>query len=424
MNHFSFLLIPVKNLNKKVCLFILVLCTGFSVQTFSQTQEELQNKKSELQNQINSLQQELDQTKKNKKVNLAELTTLQQKINSRQKLISNYNNELNLINADIIQTVSSIKQLDNDLTKLKNNYAEMVYYAYKHRSSYDKLVFLFSSKDFNDALTRMHYIKRYSGYRKSQAALIKQSQIELKEKLATLAQQRSSKKEVLSSQQDEKEKLDKEKLDKSKMVKELGKQEKTLKANLDKKKKESDKLNKQISDLIKKEIESQNKKTTKPGVNNNNANNTSVPSNTPEVNELSAGFANNMGKLPWPVEKGDVIEQFGVHPHPFLKNVTTKNNGVDIKTTIGASVRTIYKGTVVSVFSNPAYHKAVLVKHGEYFTVYANLVDVNVKAGQELDTKTKVGTAYSDAETGITMVHLEIWKGTTLLNPESWLATH
>ena len=417
-------------MNSKSITFLLLLFCFNVIPSFhlsAQTQAELESKKTELQNQINDLQKELDATKKNKKVSMDQLTTIQQKINSRQKLIDNYNGELSLINADIIETMSEIKSLNNDLVKLKQSYAAMVLYAYKHRSSYDKLLFLFSSKDFNDALTRMKYIKRYSGYRKSQADLIKTSQVQLNEKLHSLAIQRSDKKDVLTEQQQEKNKLDKEKAEKNKVVKDLGKQEKSIKTNLDKKKKEQDKLNKQISDLIKKEIENQ-KKNKPSGVNNNNSNTNKTSNNnistTPEVSELSAGFANNMGKLPWPVEKGDIIEQFGVHPHPVLKNVTTKNNGVDIKTTSAAAVRCIYKGTVVSVFSNPAYHKAVLVKHGDYFTVYANLGDVDVKPGQELETKTKIGTAFTDTETGTTMVHLEVWKGTTLLNPESWIAQH
>jgi murein DD-endopeptidase MepM/ murein hydrolase activator NlpD len=128
-----------------------------------------------------------------------------------------------------------------------------------------------------------------------------------------------------------------------------------------------------------------------------------------------------MGKLPWPVEKGSIWETFGTHDHPVLKNVTTKNNGIDIKTSPGANVRALFKGTVVSVLTNPVYHRAVLIRHGEYFTVYSNLESVSVKAGDEILTKEIIGKAYTDKENDITTVHIEIWKGTVFQNPELWL---
>jgi murein DD-endopeptidase MepM/ murein hydrolase activator NlpD len=137
---------------------------------------------------------------------------------------------------------------------------------------------------------------------------------------------------------------------------------------------------------------------------------------------MSNSFSANQRRFPWPVEHGVIIESFGTHPHPLLKNVTTKNNGVDIKTTAGSNVRTIFEGTVVNVLVNPGYHKAIIIRHGDYFTVYSNLESVDVKAGDKVSTKETIGKAFTDTDENITMVHLEIWKGTTLLDPESWLA--
>jgi septal ring factor EnvC (AmiA/AmiB activator) len=245
-----------------------------------------------------------------------------------------------------------------------------------------------------------------------QAGLIESTRIELDEQIASLKEKREGRRNLLKEQETEKKKLNTEKTEKDKLVKSLSKQEKTIKGNIDKKKKEQEQLKKQISDLIKKAIDAEKKSGGTGG---------SSPGLTPESKALSASFAANMGKLPWPVEKGEVYESFGEHPHPILENVKTKNNGMDIRTTANATVRSAFKGTVVSVLSNPGYHKAVLIKHGEYFTVYSNLSLVKVKANQEVDTKQSIGSAFTDSQTGLTTVHFEVWKGTQLLNPASWL---
>jgi len=400
-------------------LFLLFLSQAGNL-LFAQSKEELEKKKEQLVKEIDDLQSELDKTKKNKTANLNQLTSLSQKIGTRQKLINNYNGEIVQINTQITRKSSEVKSLDHDLGDLKRHYADMVVYAYKHRGAYDRLLFLFSANSFNDAILRMKYMKRYNAYRHMQAGLIQTTRTDLQQKLDELKSQRAGKKNLLAEQLDQKKKLSAEKSEKDKVVKSLTKQEKTIKANMDKKKKEQEKLKNQIADLIKKEIEAEKKKTA--GTASSGTTAAGGLSLTPESKALSESFAVNMGKLPWPVEKGYIIETFGTHPHPDLKNVTTKNNGVDIKTSQGASVRAVFKGTVVNILSNPGYHKAVLVKHGEYYTVYSNLASVNVKAGQQLETKQVIGTAFTDNTSGITSVHLEFWKGTVLMDPENWIA--
>jgi len=276
---------------------------------------------------------------------------------------------------------------------------------------------LFSAESFNDAWVRLSYMKRYNAYRHMQAAQIKTKRTVLQTIMDDLKVQRAGKKTLMAEQEEQKKKLTAEKVEKDKIVKGLSKQEKSIKTSIDKKKKEQDELKKKIADLIKKEIEAEKKKNT-----TTTGGTTTTLENTPEFKALSASFVANMGKLPWPVEKGYIIETFGTHKHPDLKNVTTKNNGVDIKTQEGAAVRAVFKGTVVSILSNPGYHKAVLVKHGEYYTVYSNLASVSVKQNQQIDTKQTIGTAYTDPAFGGAIVHLEVWKGTALLNPESWIS--
>ena len=145
---------------------------------------------------------------------------------------------------------------------------------------------------------------------------------------------------------------------------------------------------------------------------------------TPADQALSKDFAGNMGKLPWPVERGNIIGQFGKHEHPVLKGVMIENNGVDIKATAGADARAVFGGTVVSVFFLPTTQNCIIVKHGEYFTVYSNIETVSVKPGDVLVTKQSLGKLHTDKTEGLTKVHLEIWKGKDKTDPEQWLASN
>ena len=400
-------------------LLLFFFMVGYSVSYAQSSKDDLEKKRGELVKEIESLQKDLDATKKSKKSNLDQAKALQKKITTREKLILAYNDEIYHINKQIKTRTATVKALNRDLDTLKSNYAKMVIYAYKHRSSYDKLLFLFSARDFNDGFRRLKYIRRYNSFRKQQADLIVLTQDDLNKQVHDLRNRKKERTELMNEEQVQKKKLTTEKNEKDKIVKTLSTQEKTLKANIEKKKKEQEVMKKQIADLIKKEIEEAKKKAgTSTSTEKKSGSSLAM---TPEAAALSSGFANNQGKLPWPVEKGEIAEQFGTHAHDVFENLTVKNNGVDIKTVKGANVRAIYKGTVVGILTNPGYHKAVLVRHGEYFTVYSNLNTVKVKANDEIDTKQSLGTAYTDPATGETFVHLEVWKGTSLLNPESWI---
>lgn len=410
----------VKSLSKR---FSLLICC-FLISAFSflqaQTKQDLEKKKKQLLTEINEMQKELNTASKSKKTSLTQVKIIQSKISLQQKLIDNYSNQIGQLNNEITKTNTSIQSLDNDLDELKTNYAKMVVYAYKHRSASDQLLFIFSAESFNDAFRRFLYLRRYSAYRKSQANVIKQTKITLNGKVETLNTQKNTKANLLTEQQQQKNDLLKEKVKKDNAVKKFTGQEKKIKANILAKKKEQEKLNKQIQDIIKKEIAaSKVKNTTTKG---STIKSSTEIARTPEVIALSNSFIANRGKFPWPVVNGVIIESFGTHPHPVLKNVTTKNNGVDIKTNTNAAVRSIFEGTVVNVLVNPGYHKAVLIRHGDYFTVYSNLETVTVKANDKVSVKQTIGTAYTDPDENATMVHLEIWKGTTLLDPEDWLA--
>ena len=409
-----------------LCGKIIFLLTLISFSSSAQTRDELEKKKDNLLKEINDIQNQLDKTKKNKTANMNDLYTLQQKITARQNLIFNYNKQLSGIDSSIGETQTKVNTLDAQVKKLKDDYARMVVYSYKHRGSYSKLLFIFSAKNFNDAIRRLQYVKKLNAYRRSKVTMIKLAQKDLTANIELLKVSRGEKTIAINEETQHATQLSLEKKQKDKLVKDLSKQEKKLLADINNKKKEQKKLNAQIADAIKKEILASTPKPvvtkTTGGTTPKKTNVTTTPSVTPEVKAMSASFVANQGKFPWPVEHGDIIETFGTHPHPVLKNVTTKNNGVDIKTTQAANVRTVFKGKVVNVITNATYHKAVIIKHGEYFTVYSNLLSVNVKAGDEVDTKQNIGVAYTD-DGGLSMVHFELWLNTVLQNPENWLAT-
>lgn len=379
--------------------------------------DELQAKREELLQEINRLQKDLEQTRTSKQAGVEQVRRLQQSIQVRERLIQNLSAELQHISVVIAQKRKSVQALQQELDALRQSYARMVVYAYKNHNSNSWIAFMLDAENFNDALRRLRYIRRYNDYRRQQAALISTARAELQRQIEQLNIKQQEQQRLLDQEEQQRGLLLREKRSKDELVRKLSRQEKELRKRLEQKQKEQEKLRRQIADAIRKEMTSA--KST--GKSAKSAGERSAPL-TPEAAALSKSFSANQGKLPWPVERGTIVERFGTHAHEVFGNLKIKNNGIDIQTTKGAPVRAIFKGIVVAILSNPAYQKAVLIKHGEYFTVYSNLAAVAVKVNDEVDTREKIGQAYTDPATGITSVHLEIWKGAAMLNPEQWLS--
>jgi septal ring factor EnvC (AmiA/AmiB activator) len=391
-------------------MMIVVLSSQFSYAQNS-SRDELEKKKRKILEEIDEAESQLNKTRAHKNASLNQVYALKSKIASRQKLIANYNAQLHQIDNSIGTTQKQIKNLDTKLDSLKAEYARLLVKAYKTNGELDKVLFVFSSKDFNDAYRRLLYLNQYSNYRQQQGRLIKETKLVRLGKLSELKEQKDEKKVLLTSEQIQKQTLEKEKKDKDKVVSQLKGQEAQLLAEVKEKKKAASKLKKLIEDLIKKEIESARKKS-EPGT-------THLLALTPEAKALSENFAANQGKLPWPVERGLITGHFGVSEHEVLSNVKVNNNGIDIKTQHGATARALFEGTVRAIMPNPSFHTAILVQHGEYFTVYSNIDEVYVKPGDKVKTKQVIGKVFADDDK--TEIHLEIWKNTSPMNPESWL---
>lgn len=464
-------------------IFILIL---FSLQVFAQspTKEDLEKRRQSIMEAIRQTEQQLEATKKDKNASMSQLRALQSKLRERQKLIGNINEEIGQINNTITLSSQEVAQLRANLEILKLRYAQSVRYAYRSRSSYDMLAFIFSSKDYNEALRRLKYLKKYRDYRKEQADKIRVTQGVIINKINVLNTEKAQKDQLLSAEQEQKQLIQKETFETDRVVKDLKGREKELMADIDKNKRAARQLDKTISDLIRREIELVKKKAeeearkkaeeearrkaeearrtaysstgeayskpgvvvpkpgtvVKPGATKPGAVVTTpepppsrpvvreTPSYalslTPEVAALSNSFEANRGKLPWPVETGSVIEAFGRHQHAVAEKVTMDNKGVEIQTRTNAPVRAVFDGEVTGIVYIPGMGQSVLVSHGQYFTVYTRLGGVSVKKGDKVRTKQQIGSVILNDD-GLPVVHFELWrvaKDFYAVDPAGWLA--
>lgn len=401
--------------------------------------KELEARKNQLQREIDQANKLLSQTKKNKRLSLSQLVALNNKIAKREEMIATINSELRELSNQIEGNEREINKLEGELNQLKKEYAQMVYIAWKNRNAYDKIMFLFSSKDFNQAYKRLRYFQQYSDYRKMQAAMIDSTKSRIQGHNKELGQRKMAQSNLLDSKENEKQKLTKEKSQKEEALVGLQKREKELKADLKKKQSDANKLNAAIKRIIEEEVRrareeaakaaaAKPKPKPKPGETKPKAGKEPEKADkepmklmlTPEAEKLSNSFEANKNKLPWPVAEGVISGWFGEHDHPVLKGIKVKNNGIDITTRTGSSSRAVFDGEVSGVVSIPGAGKAVIIRHGEYLTVYSNLSDTNVKRGDKVKTKQIIGSVMA-GDDGKGEIHFEIWKGSVLLNPTAWI---
>tara|TARA_B100000809_G_scaffold266826_1_gene331957 strand:- start:1796 stop:3025 length:1230 start_codon:yes stop_codon:yes gene_type:complete len=395
-----------------LCVMMLIL---LALPAAAQNKNDLVNRKKKLQREIRLTNKLLKETRKNKDLSVDELLKLKSKINSRSNLIAAMNSEMKLVNKEIADNKQEIVELEDGLVALKAEYSKIIYYAFKHRSSYDKMMFVFASEDVNQAYKRLKYIQQYSEYRKGQAIEIVKTQENITLKIAALNQTNEDKSILVSLEKQEQQNLAVEKAEQENIVQKLQGKEQELKSKLKKKEQAKRKLQKAIQRIIEAEIRKAREAAKKAG------NKTKGFPMTPEALKLSNSFASNKGKLPWPVKQGVITAQFGKHPHPVLDGIIINNNGIDISTTKGATARAVFNGVVSSVAIIPGEGKVVMVRHGEYLTVYSYMSEVFVSKGDKIDLKQDLGVLVNEAGKSKTEVHIEIWKGMTKLNPKYWI---
>ncbi len=406
----------------------LVLVFFLAIAAYGQVdKEKLQKTKKQLEDEIRYTTELLEKTKASKQVSMEKLKILNQRIRSREALIATINKELGQIDMNIQVENVELDRMSKQLKALKTDYARLIYQAYRTMNGRNKLMFIFSAKDFNQAWQRIRYYQQYSEYRRRQAERIESTTHVINDQRKDLESKKQEKLTLFETQQKEKVKLDLEKQDKAKTVKELSSKEKQLYSTLKTKQQAAARLQYEIEKLIATEIrasEERMQKTTgtekKPS--GHIVSGPATYEMTPREKELSSSFASNRGRLPWPCEKGFISGTFGEHPHPVLERVKVKNNGVDITTEPNSQVKAVFNGRVSKVMSFPNLNNVVIVRHGEYLTVYSNLDVVNVKEGQEVTTRQAIGKVHYNTEEQKTELHFEIWKGKMIQNPENWLA--
>jgi len=408
-------------------LFIFLVPDGILAQRLSD-KEKLQKTKKQLEEEIRYTTDLLEQTQKSKQTSLNRLQILNKQIRSRESLIDAINRELNQVQTDIAVENFQIDQMSKDLSLLKSDYARMIYHAYRMMNGQNKLMFIFSARDFNQGYRRLKYYQQYASYRRRQAERIQSTQMAINSKRRELEIVKNQKLALVMSQEQEKQKLDREKLEKAKAVKELSSKEKKLLSSLRTKQQAAQKLENEIEKLISDEIRASEARMHKSNRKDDKLRTggkspiQGILELTPKEKELSNSFAANRGKLPWPCDRGFISSTFGEHKHPVLEYVKVKNNGIDIMTERGSLVKSVFSGKVSRVMSFPNLNKVVILRHGDYLTVYSNLSEVAVRDGQEVTTKQTIGRVYINPEDLKSELHFEIWRGKVIQNPEDWLS--
>ena len=424
-----------------IFLFYVALVHG---QSTAQSRSDLERDRAAIQKEIEDVKRSLDETKKNKKETLGQLALLQRKLRLRQAAIQNINEQINYIQGDMNQSWRDILKLRKELDTLRKQYEESVVYAYKNRSNYDFLNFIFSASSFNDALKRVEYLRSYRAYREERSENIRKTQILLQNKIDGLRVKRQEKDLVLQKQNREKEVLDDEKREKDQFISRLKSRERELQKDLANKKRQDSKLqaalqaaiNREIANARKKDLEDQKRKEAAGTEKTNPVNasktvnpvtrtpvkpvNESVFEKTPEGLVVSENFEKNRGRLPWPVEVGHVSIPFGVYNVEGMGTIVGNSPGITIETPQpGVSVKAIFDGEISSVF-NIEGTSVVLMKIGKYFISYSNLSGVSVTKGEKVKMGQLLGKA-GETSAGTGEIQLILMEEKRNLNPEQWL---
>lgn len=410
--------IPVRNTRITVLFVVWFLLVFPQVLPAQQSEKErLQQDKLRIEQEIQYTNKLLSETQRTRQVSLNQLTLLNKQVKQREALVGNINQTIGAIDRQIEQSSDSIQMLRREIQRYKDEYARLIVAAHRHQGAYKKLMFVFSSEDFNQAYKRIKYFQQYSTYRKSQAKQIKIRETILTEKISRLEVHRAEQLGLRGEYEREKQQLSQEQFRQSQSVQSLSKKEKELLATLRDNERALNRLQKAIEAIIAEEIRMAREAAKKSGT---------TPTGgfalTPEEILISNNLATNKGRLPWPTERGIITASFGEHPHPVLKGIKTRNNGVDILTHEGAEARAVFEGEVSNVLTIPSLNNVVIIKHGEFLTVYSNLDQVFVKKGDKIEHRQKLGIIHTNTGEARTKLHFEIWKGKELQDPEQWIS--
>ncbi len=449
-------------------IIIIFICVFSQISVAQKTSDKLKREQEKLEKSISVTKSLLRKTKKNSQATISELRVLENQLKHREELLANFDSQIKDAEVQIEQKNQQIDDLEKKLKLLVFQYRHLLIYAYKHRSKSGQWMYIFSSKSYNEALKRKKYLEKVAELQRKQKRLIEQHQHLISKEKTEIESEKKEKEIIADEKRKEKENLEKDKITKESNLTKLKKEETRLAAEMKLSENKKIILKQRIREAINAEIaadeakrklreEKERKRLEEKqrlAKTNNNSNSTvstssgtksstktsNVISNdepeetvkrpltiteTKEV-ALNQGFESNKGRLPWPVSSGTITEGYGKNPHPKIKNLYTNNNGIDISTNKGSSVRSVFEGEVTSVLSIPGAGKVVIIKHGNYRTVYSNLQDVFVGVGSKVKTKQSIGSLLPDDDDALSVSHFEIHQVSNgqinRMNPTNWIA--
>lgn len=434
-------------MKRLLCILIGCYCLAFPLLAQSNKLiKELESKRGALQKQIAESETLLNTTKKDVGSQLNGLAALTGQIEERKRYILTINNDVESIERELTSLERQLARLQRDLKDKKRKYDSSVQYLYKNRSIEEKLMFIFSAKSLAQTYRRLRYVREYATYQRLQGEEVLKKQEQVNQKKTELRQVKAAKEGLLKEREEEKLKLEAQEKEKKTLVANLQKKQRGLQNELNKKRREANQLNARIDRLIAEEIEKARKRAAEEARREAAARKkaaektekTSAASATTKTKpnaapldafsmskadrELSGNFASNRGKLPMPITGAYIItSRYGQYSVEGLRNVKLDNKGIDIQGKPGAQARAIFNGKVAAVFKlNGLFN--ILIRHGNYISVYCNLSSASVKQGDEVTTKQSIGTIFSDgADGGRTVLHFQLRKEKEKLNPEPWL---
>lgn len=435
----------MKGVNK-IALFFFIMLLTVSTNLWSQSgSQRLKNEQLALEKQISTTKTLLEKSQKNTQLSLEEVNLIERQLEYRERLLRNIDNQIRSSELKIEQKEGRIQELNAEIERLKKQYAQLLLYAYKKRNKYGDLMFIFSAKTVEEALKRKLYLEKLAEIQQKQMRLIQQNTVLLKDEIKALDEEKKKQVELAGQKKVERAEIIKTKKAKEEIYKRFKDQEDELLKELEQQERDKERLKQEIAAAIQKEIAAERariEKERREAEARRKAEEAKKAAGTPTVEKpkkeeiafsltaesalIGENFASNKGKLPWPVEKGTITQNYGKNKHPSLPNVFTQNNGVDISTPKNANVLAVFKGEVTSVINIPGAGRVVIIKHGDYRTVYSNLQDVYVTKGSMVETKTPIGSLLPNPTGDISVAHFEVHhvKGNSVsqLNPNLWIA--
>jgi septal ring factor EnvC (AmiA/AmiB activator) len=431
-------------------------------QGVAQSKKDLQKQRDDINGKIEQTKKMIRDSERQQKSTIRQVQLLNEQLAFREQLLSNLNNDIHVIDGEIKRKNHYIGEMESQVGQMKQEYGRMIYNAFRQRTSYDKLMYIFASADFHQAYKRLKMTQRYADARKKQAFMILGKQEEIKSSVDELERDKTSKAQLADAKERERREVEADKTEQQQRLQSLKKEESKLRKQQDKQKADRDKLTARIQSVIAEEIRKENEKkmaeekkaaaalaakeaaakktstststtgttatttaksTTAAAPAAETAKKTAAMALAPETVLVNKDFEKNKGGLPWPVSAGVITSHFGTHAHPSLAQVTINNKGVDFTTDKNASALAVFSGKVTSIFNIPGAGQNVIVTHGSYKTVYSGLETVSVKIGDAVSAKQKLGTIMYDGEDYT--LHFEVWKvgaeAGSAQNPELWI---